>query len=76
MVNLSENSGKFFRFNIQQNVFEDSMECTRRFWERSKRFWGIFNKILLNVINDSKKCLRRFQGMLLKILGSVIKDSE
>ena len=35
----------------------------------SRRFRGMFNKILGNVWRDSGECSRRFRGMLKKILG-------
>ena len=43
------------------------------FRECSKRFQGMFDKILGKVIKDSGECSRRFQGILLKIPGQLEK---
>ena len=66
-VNLLEDSGKCCYFIIPGNVEEDSGKCSRR-------FRGMFPKILDNVPEDSGECSRRFRGMLKKIPGNLNLD--
>ena len=54
--------------SIPGNAQEDSGECSRR-------FRGMFKKILGNVRKDSGECSKSFQGMFKKIPGNVQEDS-
>ena len=62
--NLLEDSGQCFHFNIFQEMFEkilenvqeDSAGCSKRFPEMLLKILGIFEKIPLNIPEDSREC--------------------
>ena len=65
--NLLEDSRECCYFIIRGNDEEDSGECSRR-------FRGMFPKILGNDRKDSGECSKRFRGMFKKIPGNVRGD--
>ena len=79
---LHQDSGECCRFNIKGNVLgnvrEDTWKCSgngiKDSGECSRRFQGMFKKILSNVLEDFRGCLRIFQGMLKKIARNLNFD--
>ena len=58
--NLLEDSREYFHFTIPRNSRKDFEEIPRNVREDSgecsRRFWGMFQEILGDVIKDSGKC--------------------
>ena len=65
--NLLEDSGECCYFIIRGNDEEDSGKCSRR-------FRGMFPKILGNDRKDSGECSRRFRGMFERITENLNLD--